>query len=328
LTTRLCLQFVQAHSKISARKALAQTHLVRVNQELHSQFKSASPELTDGLTVFVAGSIGRGDCGKSSDLDLFALSEKPKSRLEQYQVFSRLIAANENCGFGKFSNDGEYLSVFPVETHLATIGTPRDDAENWFTVRMLFLLESRCVGNETAYRAALETILKVYFRDDTPPHKPFLPVFLINDILRYWRTICLNYEQTRHDDKRDWRKKRFNLKFSRMLTIFGAVAPLVAQCTDGREEFIALCQTYTPIERLAVAMDKLGLVPNQPFADFLDAYEFFLTEKERPNFETEVEQNKTLKKQLDGKADMFASFINSIITSEKIDPFLRRVIVL
>ena len=41
--------------------------------------------------------------------------------------------------------------------------------------------------------------------------------------------MCLNYELIRDDPKKPWRKKNINLKFSRMLTVFGTVLPIIAK---------------------------------------------------------------------------------------------------
>jgi hypothetical protein len=65
-----------------------------------------------------------------------------------------------------------------------------------------------------------------------------MPAFLANDILRLWRTFCLNYEaRTRRDPPEQNAKRRlknYKLKHSRLLTCFSALAYLLAvYCREG-----------------------------------------------------------------------------------------------
>ena len=71
---------------------------------------------------------------------------------------------------------------------LEALGGPQDDSENLFTARMLLLLEARCVCNQPLYDDIVDKILKHYFRDSRGK-STFRPLFLLNDLLRYWRTL-------------------------------------------------------------------------------------------------------------------------------------------
>ena len=74
------------------------------------------------------------------------------------------------------------------------LGSPEDDGLNAFTARMLLLLESRPVYNAERYRRILKAVIGFYYRDFSDHSEHFRPTFLINDILRFWRTLTLNYE--------------------------------------------------------------------------------------------------------------------------------------
>ncbi len=60
----------------------------------------------------------------------------------------------------------------------------------------------------------------------------FMPAFLANDILRMWRTFCVNYEaHTRSEPEREMAKRRiknYKLKHSRLLTCYSALLYLLA----------------------------------------------------------------------------------------------------
>jgi hypothetical protein len=90
-------------------------------------------------------------------------------------------------GFPAFSGDGRYLEVQYVHEMERVLGSPRDDSLNAFTARMLLLLESQPLYADGIYGRLLTRIIGFYYRDFSDRAKDFLPVFLINDILRFWR---------------------------------------------------------------------------------------------------------------------------------------------
>src|SRR5438309_1594126 len=59
------------------------------------------------------------------------------------------------------------------------------------------LLESQPLSDAAIYERLLEQIIGFYYRDFADHADDFLPIFLINDILRFWRTLTLNYEHHR-----------------------------------------------------------------------------------------------------------------------------------
>jgi hypothetical protein len=79
----------------------------------------------------------------------------------------------------------------------ARLGCASDNSLNAFTARMLLLLESQPVSDETVYTRLRQRIVGFYYRDFDDHNETFLPTFLLNDILRFWRTLTLNYEHHR-----------------------------------------------------------------------------------------------------------------------------------
>lgn len=278
------------------------------------------------VTVFCAGSIGRKDSGKQSDLDLFVIADEPINLLDTYYFFAQLIKINDELGYDKFSNDGEFLKVYSLQDLTNLTGTREEDSQNVFTARMLLLLESVPACNDFLYDEFLRAVINHYCRDAKDHSSSFKPLFLLNDALRYWRTLCLNYERIRHDEKRPWRKKNVNLKFSRMLTVFGTVLPLIAGHEHSHEEIIELCK-LSPLERLAKGLDALDAPELEgKFSKFLESYEYFLKLKE----EEKIQDNLDLaeKKRLDEKATEFSSFLFSALTHSNVPEEYRRYLVI
>ena len=319
-----CFDALQSHAALAERSQQSRTHLDRVRNALNE-----SDIIRDGpLAIFCAGSLARMESGTKSDLDLFVTADAAdgelRGRLFQITLLSELMAINKRLGFPPFSNDGEYLKVYFMEDLTSRTGSRLDDSENLFTTRILLMLESQPIAHEHIYHEHLRTILELYYRDRNTA-SPFRPIFLLNDLLRYWRTMCLNYEERRHDVDWPFRKKNVNLKFSRMLTVFGTVLPLIAEPADSVPKLASLC-TMTPLERLATGLDLLG---DEDLADrwrgILDVYEDFLSWKERDDVEDFLTTQTTA---VNAHAKKLSGFLYDALTHSNIRDEFRRHLIL
>jgi hypothetical protein len=182
------------------------------------------------VVVYATGSIGRQEAGLHSDLDVFCVDVADDasariSHLDSIRLFSDLIAVNQSNGFPPFSNDGQFLDVHPIEDLLELLGTSSDDYRNLFTARMLLLLESEPIFGQAAYDEVVERVIDLYWRqcDDASRFKPTL---LINDLIRYWKTLCLAHEAKRNQDpgKPKLRVDVLKLEFNRMWMVFNGLA--------------------------------------------------------------------------------------------------------
>ena len=318
-----CFDALQGHPALAQRREQSKARL----DEVRHAVKKCGIIRDQPLAIFCAGSLARMEAGAKSDLDLFVIADEADDlhkRLFQIRLFSELMEINERLVFPPFSNDGEYLKVYFMEDLLSRTGSPRDDGDNLFTTRMLLMLESQPIAQRHIYRRHLRTILDLYYRARNAT-SPFRPIFLLNDLLRYWRTMCLNYEERRHDADQPFRKKNVNLKFSRMLTVFGTVLPLIAEPADSASKLESLC-TKTPLERLATGLDLLG---DEHLAhrwlDILDVYEEFLSWKEGDDVEYFLTQQKTA---VDEQAKKLSAFLYDALTNENVQGEFRRYLIL
>lgn len=310
------LTLAQESDGFKHRSALSQAHIRKIKEAFDSRIDSAKYR---DISVYCGGSLGRGDAGDRSYLDLFILSHKSGkslSRLENLELLASIVAINKELGFPQFSNDGQYLQVYSFPDMLKAVGSPSDDVQNLFTVRMLLLLESRPIFNESLYWMQVDSALDHYFRDSRGKES-FKPLFLVNDILRYWRTVCLNYELIRNDKSRPWRKKNINLKFSRMLTAFATVLPLIAKPASNKDCASSLIQR-TPLERLAIGLDLLGdLSMRVRFAEFLSVYEEFLSLKEKMGSRAALD-DASIDRRTGEMASIFSWFLHDCLTHNNI----------
>lgn len=299
---------------------------IQHSKEFLSEVKESFSTLKGGqrteVCVFAAGSLGRFETGRKSDLDVFILSdrkgrasdERSLSKLEEIELFADLIRLNENLELKPFSGDGRFLKVHELDDLVKATGDSRDDSENLFTTRLLLLLESQALSNDSLYEQAMEKVLENYFKDGKG-RQDFHPLFLLNDILRYWRTLCLNYERDRALDK-PWWKKNLNLKFPRKLTVFSTVLAIVSKQVQTSADFTELAKKV-PLERLASALDVIDdRSLESQFVEVISDYESFLAAKSYAELETK--NCKTIE-DFRKKADGFGTFIYQALHSKKLD---------
>ena len=98
----------------------------------------------------------------------------------------------------------------------------REDTNENTTRRILLLQESMAIGKPDAYERVLRLIISRYLKDDrglcfgTVPYK--VPRFLLNDIVRCWRTITVDFvEKQRGQAGQGWGLRNAKLRMSRKL---------------------------------------------------------------------------------------------------------------
>lgn len=239
------------------------------------------------LAIYATGSYGRREASQYSDLDLFfvAQGEQPISKICKTLIDAELIRITREVGLPEFSGDGQYLEIHSLDSMKKHLGTRRDDYENLFTARLLLLLESVPVCHDEAYDAIVKATVDTYFRDFSQHESDFRPLFLLNDIVRFWRTVCLNYESGRaapdtDEVKYKARVKNLKLKFSRSFTCFSAIMHLVQGkpgiSPDGILEVVRL----SPAQRIESAAAALPGGDTLASAVF-DEYGWFLEQTGR-----------------------------------------------
>jgi hypothetical protein len=255
------------------------------------------------LAIYVTGSFGRLEARfpRGSDLDLFFLygpsDRSPKARPSQltwFELAGELIRIARELDFEEFSRDGAFLQVHNVWHIGRQLGSQHEDAENGFTARLLLLLESRYILDESLYETFMEETIGFYYGDYTSNRGTFRPTFLINDILRFWRTLCLNYEHKRNrkrsehggdnDASAAWRADsaldNLKLRFSRLSTCYSMVIALAAEPTPVTPaRVLELCQ-IPPTQRWSVAAQQVAgsdaAEANAKVEQILAHYEYFL----------------------------------------------------
>ncbi len=124
---------------------------------------------------------------------------------------------------------------------------------------MLLLLESVAVTNETAHRGCRDRVLRGYLDDSIKDYRP--PRFFLNDLIRYWRTICVDFVgKEREGAGQKWALRNLKLGTSRKVLFAGGLLPILL-ChryrTADMGDFLAEALTRPSIDRIAWAFLEL-----------------------------------------------------------------------
>jgi predicted nucleotidyltransferase len=266
----------------------------RIN-ELVSELRTAECLCADKACVYITGSFARGEAGSHSDLDLFIVSKGTKQdpqlkKLDDILIKADLIQTTRKLGFPPFSGDGEYLTTHVVSELTGALGKPHDDSSNTFTARLLLLLESKPLLGQLVYQQIIDDVIAAYWKDYPDRKGEFQPAFIANDILRMWRTFCVNYEARTTSvppEKKAKRKlKNYKLKHSRLLTCYSALLYLLATYVESatvHPDDVRHMVSLSPMERLEHLLgNNRWKSAHTNLEELLSHYEGFLKKTDAP----------------------------------------------
>ena len=222
------------------------------------------PAADSPLDVVAVGSIARGEASNASDFDYLVIAhglpEKAAETKRMLEAVERL--RKEKLRLKRPGSTGMFGKVIPAAELTERIGL-QEDTNLSHSRRMLLLEESVSLYQPAKHQKLIALILDRYLSDyDTP--KRGVPRFLLNDVIRYWRTIAVDYQAKRWEQvEPDWGLRYLKLIISRKLTFAGTLASLFLCESASREYF---CDQFEkpPLARLAQLHEHLesGLLPS------------------------------------------------------------------
>lgn len=232
-------------------------------------------------SLVLFGSWGRYELTSESDDDWGLLLDNPETEVEDPAVDAALEHLREVFDEEKAPGRQAYFGcAFHTHPLRDQIGLDEDDTRN-LTRRMLLLLESVAVTGPDVHRDAQDRVLSRYLEYHRRSYRP--PRFLLNDVMRDWRTICVDFEGKAAQDRRERvEKDKFvmrnaKLRTSRkMLYASGLLPVLLCRFVDeaaiGPEQLSRVVDLAMKIDQAAtfssvvVVSSSVTLMPSLNFA--------------------------------------------------------------
>lgn len=236
------------NSELKEREAFSNTCLEALRQKISQAYDG------DNCTIAVVGSIARREASLQSDVDWFAIGKGAQGLAQDVQkkIDSALNDAIFDAGFRKPAAGGAFGSgqFESQEDFLRNVGGTKDKNEK-LTQRMLFMLEGECLYNHGLFDEIRDALIDVYVKPDLGDHQ--LARFFLNDLVRYWHTIAVDFEFKVSEGAKPWGVRNLKLTFSRKLLYFSGIvmAAETAQKTrSAKKQALRRLASMSPIDRI------------------------------------------------------------------------------
>jgi hypothetical protein len=268
----------------------ARRYSSRVLQALRAELTAAlasSPQ-RDALCVVVGGSYGREEACPASDMDYFTLLDGCTAAQigDEKATIQRIVAgriAKESGDSGIFGGEAVHEFARLVE-HIGG----SQDSTCALTRRMLLLLEGQCLYGAALFERLRQQLLGAYLARGN--REKAISRFLLNDVIRYYRTIAIDFQHKAGVDGKAWGLRSIKLKFSRKLLYFAGIAA-IAETAQALDQPQRIARLLALLERPALQRIHLiaSAAPASASASLADKtrelfaiYEFFLAQIAEP----------------------------------------------
>src|SRR5580704_7693930 len=252
---------------------------LKTREELDQLLSKKIPGYTsEDTSLVVFGSLARGEWTSGSDLDWTYLIDggANSDHLLIAQRIQRLLEENK-AKFRPPSPTGTFGNMAFSHDIIHQIGGQNDTNKNT-TQRVLLLLESRAIGKRTdAHERVIRGVINRYVDEDnhllTSDSKRYrVPRFLLNDIVRFWRTMAVDFASKQRDRAGEgWGLRNTKLRMSRKL-IFASGLLVCFGCNldEGLQERISTTDSDIKLDLVNHIRDQVKLTPLEILATAIE----------------------------------------------------------
>lgn len=288
-------------------------------------------DFKDGFSLITTGSYGRMEASDESDMDFFIIcdSEKDKHKiLDISEEISSIIKKHVPKNTGSTGTFGG-SAVNTIDEITSNIGG-ESDSNALLTRRMLFVLEGKYLFNDKKFNEYRTKLIKKYLE---PTRGNYLDRYLVNDIIRYYRTIATDFQFKVDENDKAWGLRNIKLKFSRKILYYSGVVSVIhtyLEYTKGtessKEEILTKLLNKSVSERIYYIITFRKNKNDSELADntnrLFELYDLFLetiSDKEnRISLESVIKENRSdneIYKTLNDKSNAFTKTVYELTCS-------------
>ncbi len=162
------------------------------------------------FNLVYSGSYARKEASEESDFDYFLLFPGGAHEQEKKLVKNAIQKVVEEIVGRLPSKNGAFNECVECGELNKNIGGRKDTNEN-ITRRILFLTEGAALGKSDLFEKQKDDLIGRYIQDNITDHQ--LALFFLNDVIRYYRTICVDFENRTVENNKKWGIRNIKLVF-------------------------------------------------------------------------------------------------------------------
>lgn len=238
------------------------------NAMLQQLRNKLAPIVPSDCIAVTFGSYARREASAESDIDYLILTPDAQplagpTMQAIYDEIAAIVKIDPSAGgpFAQSTEPGELLK---------NIGG-KNESNKTFTHRLLYLLEGEWLTNSDQFSRLRLQLIERYVLATKRDHQ--LALFLLNDVIRFWRTMTVDYMYKTTEDTKPWGIKNVKLVFSRKL-MYSSGLFSVAQTVDRAEA--AKVELLETLFNMPVIDRMIEICGEARMSNALKSYDLFL----------------------------------------------------
>ncbi|WP_273994671.1 hypothetical protein [Vibrio parahaemolyticus] len=303
-------------------------HSLKLVDEINHNLSCKTIYGGDDVAIYAVGSLGRCEISKNSDIDIYAISEADMVVKSDIDILNKAAKKIYSLTGEVYDIDKKCLKVYGYKELIDSIGNSFDDYNNTFTARMTLILEGRCLFNIKQYEKLIKLVLDGYFESRSFRNDKYPTIFLLDDIMRYWKTVCVNYEVSYNNLSPKIEMKKISLRFSRSLMVFSTILNILAQEHVTSNSIYNFC-LLSPLERLAKALDEIGDISLlDDYSTYLNLYLEFINMKSEVNVLKRLDNDIGFRNSCEEKGEKCIDILYKFLSSDKLNSALKKHLIM
>ncbi|MBN1805604.1 MAG: hypothetical protein JW837_10160 [Sedimentisphaerales bacterium] len=256
--------------------------LSQFKEVLKQEFSKNRPDDLERTDIVFLGSIAREEASFQSDFDYYVLQDGALPETTR-RLITSAEKIRETFGSAQPGGQGVFGNIVVAANLYESIGLELDSNTN-MTRRILLLSESKPVTEGKVHEKAIDYVLSRYCADYLNRSKnslPKVPRYLLNDLVRYWRTMAVDFGTKRWRDSDSSSLRHAKLRITRKILFAGPLAtvllaPKNIKTNSKLQIYLKKSLAAPPLAQIARHVDLMSLKSQNAMKILLQNYDQFI----------------------------------------------------